>query len=505
MSASIFRDKALAVQRAIIDAKAADNKDARADLKAAIRNMTMAQSREAAPSDAPATAAQTAEQANAQERDALMFIAELAQNALDQADLVEQLKMELEATQAQVADAVVKLDDESRKMQFDVTGRIKGEFSREAHIRMLHAPTSNEQIIELRKLSDQVAVMHALRGSMKNRNFDVMNTSQYKELELKTRAMYSTGSTVGDELVMNELSPEVVAMFNVERQVAATIKTFQLPRGEWTIPNVTANPTVYLQGESSSDDASAYKASNMTLAQRSMVAATLAARVAISSELDEDSVAPMMELLSPAFAEAMAQAEENAIINGQATSAIDTGDAPGPNDVRSAFDGIRYNVQTAAKEDLSTWSAATVFAMISGMGKYGIDPRNGVWVPSLSVYLKKMVSDSNFVSLEKAGPLATNINGSLGFFYGRAVLPSDQVSESMNASGVYDGVTETKTGVILFRPDRYKMGVRRGMTIDSETVKRAGQTHLIVTMREVLRKMGGTTDYTEALGYNIAN
>jgi hypothetical protein len=62
---------------------------------------------------------------------------------------------------------------------------------------------------------------------------------------------------------------------------------------------------------------------------------------------------------------------------------------------------------------------------------------------------------------DKMGERATLFTGTFGELFGRPIVVSREIREDLNASGIYDGVTKTKTIVLHVNRQCFKGGERR--------------------------------------------
>ena len=79
-------------------------------------------------------------------------------------------------------------------------------------------------------------------------------------------------------------------------------------------------------------------------------------------------------------------------------------------------------------------------------------------VPISSYYA--LVTDTNVVTVDKFGPQATILNGQLGSLYGVPIIVSEHIRTDLNASGVYDAITTTKTCACAVNRNEWVMGQR---------------------------------------------
>ena len=239
-------------------------------------------------------------------------------------------------------------------------------------------------------------------------------------------------------------------------------------------------------------------------AQRSVTCDQFAGRVVVSGELEEDSITPVLPLFQQEAGIALAETIDDAILNGDDSATHQDSDTTNPLDARKRWDGVRRLAlaNAATKQDLSTFNAANLLAMKTGIGIYGTNPAaNIAWVVGPKGE-NKMLGLSECLTMEKYGAAATIYTGEIGRLYGAPVVTSGKVREDLNASGVYDGTTTTKSVVHLVSRRTRRLCRRRGVTILVLRNEETDQWSVIVRTR-----MGLLDEYPtalkDAIGYNF--
>jgi len=320
-----------------------------------------------------------------------------------------------------------------------------------------------------------------------------------------TKAMYSTGTGVGDEFVPTDLAPNIVRIMTTEAVVAPLFgDVIDVPTNPYTVPAIISRMTIYSPPESSGDTSAAIPASTPGTAQRSVTCYQFAGRVLLSGELVEDSVAPVLTVFQQEAGIALAEAIDDALLNGDDAATHQDSDTTHPLDCRRRWDGVRLLAlaNASTKQDLSTFNATNLLAMKTGIGIYGMNPAvNCAWVVGPKGE-NKMLGLSECLTMEKYGAAATILTGEIGRLYGAPVVTSGKVREDLNASGVYDGSTKTKSAVHLVSRRTRRLCRRRGVSVIVLRNEETDQWSVIVRTR-----MGLLDEYPTALkdavGYNF--
>jgi HK97 family phage major capsid protein len=145
------------------------------------------------------------------------------------------------------------------------------------------------------------------------------------------------------------------------------------------------------------------------------------------------------------------------------------------------------------------------------MVRYGVRPENLAFVTSISGFnsllnLKDSSGNNLVVTLEKYGGLATILSGELGRVYGIPIVVSEYVRADLNATGLYDATTTTKTEIILVNKKCMIYGDRRTMKVKVAEQIQTDQTILVATMRKAFSAVyPPASNPIVSCGYNITS
>ena len=372
---------------------------------------------------------------------------------------------------------------------------------------LIRTPSTDPRVVELKKRNDVAFFARHIieRYNLHNpvNRVDYRQHPAHKALQMATRALYSTGSSAGDEFVPTVMSSDIMMKYDMDRVVSKIIPSFQLPRGEAQTVYISTNPTVYKQSERTQDPGADYKASQLVPAQIDFVPVTNACLTYWSAELDERSIAAQAQINSDAMMQEFAIIMDDLVINGDTDMSLDTGESYASDDYRRSWDGLRTLCQSGTKVDLGTWAVTTLMGIRAAMGKYGARSDDLAMLVSLNAYYRKIVASSDFQAYNLAPGQLPVVTGSVGRYFGMDVIPTDKCRDDLNASGIYDGVTETKGCLVIVNKKMYRMGEARTLGIKTDEDIKSGQFVMVATMRNVMRKMAASTDLTEGYGYNI--
>lgn len=330
----------------------------------------------------------------------------------------------------------------------------------------------------------------------------IWRKNEAKVSELRKALNVGTAAQ-GLEWAPTAFSADLIDKYRLQLKVAALFQRVNMPTNPFTLPNLTADSTVYVVPEVTTDthqNSDRVTASQPTTGSLTMTAKKLGARSLFSGELDEDSIIPVLPMLKDNLARKMADAWEDAIINGDTT-------VPGHMDiditattvVRAFCNGLRRRAKTSnVLKDLSTFNLANVRSLRTSMGKYGVNPAELVFITGPKGY-NKLLGLDEVTTLEKYGAGATILAGELGRLDGIPIIISEHVREDLSTTGYYDSTTTNNTVLILANKTAFAIGDRRKVTLKTFEDIETDQTVLVTMMRGTFRDL-----YTAA-GDVVAN
>jgi HK97 family phage major capsid protein len=308
---------------------------------------------------------------------------------------------------------------------------------------------------------------------------------QMVDLLVHGKAMTSTGAGAGDEWVPTELAQEIIDKVRLASKVRAMFPTIDMPSDTYRIPKITADPTVYFVSQ---ENTAVEAASNPTTSYMELDAKKIMCEVDFSGELTEDSVVPLVPTLKQNIATALAEAEEDVILNGDTTAvqADNINRSANAYDVTRAVVGVRrtiYDGDAGYQVDASAGLLAGMRSLRAALGEYAVDPGKLVWIMSLKHYLS-VLTDACFLTMEKLGEKATVLTGQLGVIDGIPVIMSSKLRDC-DAEGIVqtDPQLNTKSQSLLaYRPGVY-VGYRRRLKIETDRDVQKDMNLLVCSIR----------------------
>ena len=394
-------------------------------------------------------------------------------------------------------------------------------------------PEASEWQWELRRLvSEQRMVASAVRAvhhQQRHMPFQGDPTPQYSERirrhlalapapirDQVTRA-FNDSSGAGSELMQDQRLPIFDdTSWRQDSGIEAMIPRISVATRQGTVPRIGDGIVAYIAGQATTADPAKFAASEPALGSVDYTVVRLAARIVLDADAVEDAYMAVVPLYIEAGLRAIGLISEHAIINGRTTGAQDgtswnpagiygasvpalIGTAADP--VR-AWNGLRYDAIQSSNGGAGT-DPATYATLLAAAGKVvGPHSRKRYLLGTQHQY--KVSAIEQFATIDKMGPRASNIAGLVGGIGGIPVLASDLLTSDLNASGVYDGTTTTKTGYLCIDPTAYLMADRRATTVETVYDATRGIWHLVFTVRKVMLKQASASRKTARYDYNIS-
>ena len=358
---------------------------------------------------------------------------------------------------------------------------------------------------ELQEFSENAYIVSTLLG--KNPRQLKMWENRLGRSGALSKALDEATATEGAEWVPTLLSADFITKFRLQAKVAALFPDFAMPSNPWKMPyfgGLSAS-NFYFVGESISDEATASPPSTPATGDQTLTAKKLKSRIYFSDELVEDSIVPVIDTLRADLTVAGTEVVEDLIVNGDITATHQDSDVVDTKDRRKAWSGLRKLCPSGTKGSLATFTAAShVAAFIVLMGKYGINPSELAFITG-GVGYNKFRALTEVITVDKYGPSAVILNGELGKLFGSPIVVSEYIRENLNATGVYDGATMTKTEVLIVNRRGFMLGTRGGVKLTFKAEAEVDQNQLIMSFRKAFqpRWTPSSTVTTIAVGYNI--
>lgn len=304
------------------------------------------------------------------------------------------------------------------------------------------------------------------------------------------KALDTATSGGGSEWIPTGFSNDFYHLVRVNGALNSNFRTITMPTNPYKVPVQIGALVTTKHAEQTADTGqtkiSVADSVNITSAL-TFTAVGHGAKVLVSKEMEEDSIIPVLPMLRNEIVRALVEGREDAVINGDTTGTHQDSDvaSAGADHRAKMFKGLRkYAIASSYKTDISTLTTTALRTLRRNMGKFGVYPDNMMLVLSPSAYVQ-VLDLTEVRTVQNLGNMASLITGQLASFDGIPIVVSDLLRQDMNASGVYDGVTTTKTGAIMVNRNVWAIGERRNATVNlySELYAESDQDALIVKER----------------------
>lgn len=335
--------------------------------------------------------------------------------------------------------------------------------------------------------------------------------------------VFADNATEGGEFIVSIPMSMLERTAELDRQLEGLLTTMDVPSSTVTMPFLTTGVQPFLHNVPAAGDntPATLPKTVPTTAERTISIKTLTVNVPVDRDADEDSIIAAIPLMQQLVGEALRDGTEDALINGDtAATHGDTGLAGwnprsrwstlgSVQDHRKAWIGWRQRafdvdatVTTAAVDQNTTQTVAGYIAALAGMTSphaFG----DVVYITSPEHYLKKIIVDTNVLTVDKYGPAATILTGEVARIGGHPLLLSEYVDVQYNTSGIYDDSTKTTTGVLIVNLRRFLMARRRTMRVEVETVVREHTHYVVASERKTLHTFDGNSVANCVWLYNL--
>lgn len=333
---------------------------------------------------------------------------------------------------------------------------------------------------------------------------------------------WSDNAGEGAEFIADVLVPDLIRELRLPTGgVAALFETMQSRVGGTTTnPFMDENLQPFQVGQPSSgdNDPATIERSNMSTGSRTYAPKTWGVNLPVFMDAEEDSIIEFGPMARASIAAAFRDGLEDAIINGDTAAThfhtgINTWAGPNgrwgvvgsTNDHRKSWIGL-----TAAADDASSKGSETSNQTVAGTMLWRSNLTgahrslsNLAYIMPLGFLIAKLLTDSNFLTIDKYGSLATILTGEIGRIGGVPVVVSEYMSEELNTSGVFDDSTKTKTAGLLVNRSRFQIVQRRGPMMTVEPRPTQHTNYLVASVRQTFRNLDTSSTKNVYYGYNI--
>lgn len=320
------------------------------------------------------------------------------------------------------------------------------------------------------------------------------------------RAMDVDTAAEGGNWVPTGIGADLHQKVRAAGKVSALFTRIDLPTNPWKWPIEGADATAYRVAEPTGDTESKMTASTPGTLAATFDAEIFGARSLFSRSLEADSALAILPFVRSKIVQAFVDAEEKAILDGDTDGTHQDSDIGASTTAAvTAWDGLRKKALANTSQATTATSAANLALIRKAMTKWGVNPNDLAFIVGVSAF-HALVADTTLLTVDKMGPQATILNGQVGSIYGVPVIVSEHVRENLNASGVYDGITTTKTYNLCVNRGEWAMGQRMALDVevDDSIYRETYQRVLVGFMREDFQSItDAAANEDTSIGYNV--
>lgn len=329
-----------------------------------------------------------------------------------------------------------------------------------------------------------------------------------EDLREALKAMTSTGTGTGDELVPTNMATSLWEDFFLASRVAGLIEQIPMPSNPFDWP-LGLGDTTWRKGAENT----ATTATDLATAKITLTVTELLTELVWSYTLDEDAIIALMPAARRRLSQSGAELIDAFILNADSTNAatgnINLDDANPDDDsyyLSDGQDGIRHlwlvdNTSQTVNAGGDALADADVVDLLLAMGKYAADPMGVVMVTDVSTYLGGMLDLDEVVTVDKFGSDAVVKTGQLAAYRGVPIVLS--ASAPLTEA---DGKVSTTSGnntlgqISAFKTNMWVVGFKRQLLIEVDRDIRRRQYIMVVSLREAVGCHGTRSSATHTAG-----
>ena len=345
---------------------------------------------------------------------------------------------------------------------------------------------------------------------------NIRDTKQVQDL---TKAFVDS-SGVGAEWIIDAGLPEVAMDPLLVGQLASRFRVKPMNGGTELLPYESNGLRPYKKAAATGDDPAQYNSSSIATAQRTITASGMVVRAQVDEDAAEDSILAAMPFLQSELVLALNHGEEDCLINGDTTASHqDTGLSAwnirsrwgssglgGSADHRRTFIGLRARSADVSSDSdggsAQTYAGATALLATLAFGG-GVGP-DAFFVTSPEYMLVQMLGWAEFQGVNVVGALASQLTGQVLLVAGKPVLLSSFMDNQLNASGIFDNSTKTKTGLLAVDGSRHWITERAGNMVEVGKDINRGMYNLVAKNRRGFFTPDASTTKNVAFSYNLS-
>ena len=377
--------------------------------------------------------------------------------------------------------------------------------------------SDDKDVQSFQRLADDTYFTAAILGHVTGRKVDPRSLAIFKKLKAHPtykriiRAPITGGQDDPGAADMGPWSPvafsaQLKEQVRVARRIAQLHERIPMPTNPYKLPIEGADALLYTVPEAVSSEAyvdstdagfvpatAPIPVSNLTL-----TALKQGSRLVVNAEADEQSIIRLLPYYRRKLVRAIRDGEEDTALNGDLLAGTggaldqDMQQAGDAGHHRASYSGYRKHGQFAGISvdggGVATIDLVDMRTLRKNMDKFALGVNEVVWIVSPAGWYKlvdlTLAGERVTTTVDKYGQGATILTGEVGRIDGIPIIVSGFVRNDLNASGVFDNVTETHTHLLLMRPEAFLFGDFRSFTLNSRYVPDTDQNVMVALGRQ---------------------
>ncbi len=309
---------------------------------------------------------------------------------------------------------------------------------------------------------------------------------------------HTTNTGFGEEYIPELWLADLWNLPYMDNVVLPALGAIEMPSDPYRLPIEGRDPEVYFVPETTDADHMTHTTDNPIpsdhIGSDNQVITTgkLAIRLLLSEEQNEDSIIPMLPEMRRKALRAMAEAQDYVVLNADSNAVgninLDGGTPNATDKYMYGSEGLlRIPIVSNPAQTLAAGGSPTLQLMRRTQHKLPVDYRHDLsrllWIVD-SLTHGQLINMPEFLTLDKAGDMATNRKGTIGFIDTIPVLVSKNIRPSaFNGKVSSTAGSNTRGRALIVHQDTYRVGYRRRVRVNGAYHMDSDAHYMIVTVR----------------------
>lgn len=328
------------------------------------------------------------------------------------------------------------------------------------------------------------------------------------DLQAAIKALTSTGSGTGDELVPTGMANQLWDDIFLMSKIVTNMVTIDMPTNPFDVPLGLGAVTWYKGTENT-----ATTASDPATAKSTLTATELVTEQNWSYTLNEDAVVAMAPEVRARLAQSGAEIIDDFALNADSTNAatgnINLDDADPADNLHylsAGQDGIRHqwlvdNTAMTTNAGGDALADADITGTLANMTKYAVNPNDVFLVCDSSTYLNGFLTLTNVIGLDKIGADNVILTGQLAAYRGIPIIVSAS-HPLAEADGKVSTTAASNTlgSISILNRRMWYAGFLRSLLIEMDRDIQKRQFIMVTSLREAVAAHGTRSTNTHTAG-----